>query len=455
MAAKTTAAEKIINGVQLSKVDRKTIVAYAKKLGIGNDQHDTEQLVLNLQARFANLPASRTADCSKCGGTSDSELETCPYCGDANDGDEDVDEDVEVSGSASASDDDDELPTGDDDEVADVGTASHDAGSMSASLDDDPEVLAREAKYREERDKDPMTPFKEAAAAGSKKALAKLQGEDDGTEITAPVEIMAGLPATALASIRGRKVKVSKDITHKAVIVEVDDTRGQWTEQDLDAAVKRVREMKGQSAVGVWHLGNAIRDIFDKQLWKQRNKEGLPAYKNFNTFVVQELAITHQTAYSFMDVSKSYSEEQVREFGTTKLSQILSAPKEVQPSLLEAAKKGASVREIREAAQDAREAAGTDDVERTTGRRKKPRKLGQRSKTAKAKTKGTITVAAILGRTNVKMYQSMKPEARATKLSHTPHGVLDLENGVRMFLTIKMSNTGEILIVADTKRTED
>ncbi len=457
MAAKTT--EKMVNGVQMSKVDRKTLLAYAKQLGIGNEQHDDEMLVRNLQARFAKLPATRTADCSNCGGLSDSELEVCPFCGDENE--DEVSAAASGSASASAS-DDDEIPMGDGGAVEDS-TASQDAGTMSASLDDDPEELARAEKWRQDN---PDAVLRGLAAAGSKSALEEIKNkkkDDDGTEITSPETVMTGATPAPLATVpttttKLRRQKKAPDApAHTALVVEEGDTRGQYTERDLDVAVERVRQMKGQSAVGVWHLGNAIREIFDKQLWKQRNKEGLPAYKNFNTFVMQELGITHQTAYSFMDVSKSYTEDQVREFGTTKLSQILSAPKEVQPALLQAAKEGASVREIREAAHDARERAGTDDVERTTGRRNKPRKLGQRSKTAKAKksTKGTITVAAILGRTNVKLYQSMKPEARATKLSQTPQGYLDLENGVRMHFVIKTTAAGELVLSTDTKRNNE
>ncbi len=400
---KTSAAvsgPKMIGPVDMSKVKRAVLVQYAVQLKVGSDKDTDEQLVKALIAKFAKLGVNRLADCTNCGGDSDKELEACPYCGDAN---EDDDQDA-----ASGSDDESESAS------SDVASASDGA---SASVDDDPE---------------------EVAAANARAAAA---------------------PATAIAGVGGRRRKASSLATTPEVRQgEIVMDTPQYTEKDFDEAVKRVKYLKGEPMVSLWRLGAEIKIIFDKQLWKQRNKEGGgAAYKSFNQCVIQELGFTVQNAYWLMDVSANYNESQVREFGTSKLGTILAAPKEDRVRLLEMAKGGASVRQLKSAVADARERAGTDDEERDTGRRKKPRKKGAKSAKAKAAKKAlrpTITVAAILGRHTVNCFKSAKPDVKATKLGDQPSGFLNLENGVRMHFIVTTTPAGNVVIRVDVKRDE-
>lgn len=430
MAAKTTAAAKktaaaaksapkMVGTVDMSKVKRAVLVKYAVQLKVGTDADTDEKLVKVLTAKFEKLGVARLADCTNCGGESDRELDACPFCGDANE-DEDADE---SSASASDEDDDQDAASGSDDDDASSDNSASD--TASASIDDDPE---------------------EVAAANARAAAQ-------------PASILAGV-----APKRVRKVKSTTPAPSAAMVpaganaTEIVDAP-QHTEADFDEAVKRVKYLKGEPMVSLWRLGAEIKVIFDKQLWKQRNKEGGgAAYKSFNQCVIKELGFTVQNAYWLMDVSANFNEEQVREFGTSKLGTILAAPKESREHLLEMAKEGASVRQLRTAVTVEREKAGTDDVERETGRRKKPRKKGERAGGAKAKAKAKlkpmITVANIIGRQTVRLYKNLKPEARATKLGDLPTGFLDLENGVRMHFLVTTTPSGEVVLRVDTKREE-
>ncbi len=389
-AKKTNEAPKTIGSVQLDKIDRKALVKFAKQLKCGTDKDTTEALITALQARFAKLPKNRLADCTECGGESDTELEACPFCGAENEDEEDESE----SASESASSDESESAS------PDAAASSASIDEASASIDDDPGTVA---------------------------AMAKMSDK-----------------VTTSATIAGAN----------------ENTLAQYTESDLNEAVERVRGLKGDSMASHWRLGQEIKSIFTKQLWKQRNDaENLPAYKSFNQFVMAELGFSVQNAYWLMDVATNFTEKQVREFGVSKLGAVLVAPKEDRPRLLEAAKAGASVREIRQEARTAQEKAGTAGKERETGRRPEPRKKGARAKPAKKATakKGTITVAKILGKTNVDLFKGPwprtgKPEKHAMKLGDNPVGQRVLENGVTEHFTISTTSSGRLILRIDTRR---
>lgn len=366
----------MVGSVKMSEVDINTLIAAAKKLKCGTDKDPAAALVANLQAKFSKLPANRLADCTKCGGESDKELDVCPYCGDENEDDEDE------SASSDASDDED--------------------ASSSASASDDVEVVE--------------TP------AANKRRL-KAPGPP-------PIGIAGG-----------------------ANLV-------QYNENDLNKAVANVIACKGESTVSMWRLGAAIGEIFDKSLWKQRNgPEGLPVYKNFTAFVTKELSFTYNNALWLIDIAKNYSEAQVREFGTTMLGTVLTAPKQDRARLLAAAKAGATVREVRELAHEAADSAGTGAETRDTGR-SKPTKKGKRAKPAKKKaaaaaTKApTITVASIIGKQTVKLYKKGHEDKRALNVADSPTGMLELSNGVAMHFVVAKDPQGQMVIRVDTKRIE-
>lgn len=398
-----------LGGVLLDKVDRDTMLEFAKRLNIGGDKDSNEQLVTALNKRFEKLVGqpNRLADCDTCHGSSDVELEVCPFCGASND------EEDETQGAASSDDDStsassasDDVPMGEEDEASasdDDGSssASSDFETASASMDDEPEAV-------------------EAGNRMAEKPARTVAGVKKGEEIVAPAEV------------------VTSEVQH-------------FTEADLNHAVDRVRQLKGDSTVSLWRLGAEIKNIYDRALWKQRNtQEGAPAYKSFSVFVQKELGFTVQNAYWLIDISTNYSEEQVRAFGTAKLNTILAAPKQAQAALLEEAKKGASVRELKERVKEENEKAGTSGQERETGRRT-PRKKGGRSKGRKPR-EPKITVAALTGRHKIKLYRQGSEDGRAKRLGDGPHGELDLENGVTMKFQIRADSSGELILIADIKR---
>jgi hypothetical protein len=112
-------------------------------------------------------------------------------------------------------------------------------------------------------------------------------------------------------------------------------------EKDLDKAVKNVQRHYLTAARSLWDMGNEIRDIFDRQLWRLRKgDDGEPQYKEWNKFVTNELTkaaggqMTVQYAYMLMAVSKNFTEEEVQTHGVSKLHVLVSLKPEDKAKIL-------------------------------------------------------------------------------------------------------------------------
>lgn len=165
---------------------------------------------------------------------------------------------------------------------------------------------------------------------------------DDEQEVAASVMLSAAkLEVTEEAGPNGEAV-----VTIEATGEEV------FTVADLDASVKSITDRKASAQSSVWELGEAIRDNYERGLWKLRLKEGgKVAYTNYKRFVEAELSMSHTMAFNLMTVAKQFSREDVVAIGPTKLSIIAKVEDpEARGRLLEGARNGASVRETREAA---------------------------------------------------------------------------------------------------------
>lgn len=239
------------------------------------------------------------------------------------------------------------------------------------------------------------------------------------------------------------------------------------TERDLDTAVHAVQDLKGEGAAAAWRLGAKVKEIYDGRLWKLRvDKDDKGKEKarwaSWDAFVHGELGMTPKNAGSLMDISKTYSIEQVTAFGTTKLGLILTAPPEDQPALISQAKNGASASEIRAAVKDVkkkknhvRQSRGKD-----TSAGAKAGAKAKAEKTQKAKDSKAITVASIIGAQQVKLYKKPaslkgfdpKTAPRAKKIGDSPFGRLELTNEVSMYFTVSESPAGELVLKVVTQR---
>lgn len=128
------------------------------------------------------------------------------------------------------------------------------------------------------------------------------------------------------------------------------------TTADLDESVNRIVDRRADAQSSVWELGDAIRDNYDRGLWKLRLKDGKVVYTNWKRFVEAELGMSHTMAFNLMNVAQRFSREDVKALGVSKLSIIAKVEDAAERErLLEGARNGATVRETQAAANGAKE----------------------------------------------------------------------------------------------------
>jgi hypothetical protein len=228
--------------------------------------------------------------------------------------------------------------------------------------------------------------------------------------------------------------------------------------RELDAAVREVEQAKAMTVAGMWVLGEKIAVIYDGQLYKHRLGEDgkTPRYKSFEAFCSAELKMTHTNAFKAIDLRKAFSHEQVKTFGTKKLGLLLELPKEDQEQVLKAhVEKGATSREVEKVVRKLKKEKGHVRARRDTGTVPKPAK-------PRAQKVTTVTVANIVGRETVKLYQKpttrnfeLKDLKRANKISHQPYGRLELTNGVVQEFFIRQSAAGDWELIVGTRRNDE
>lgn len=235
-----------------------------------------------------------------------------------------------------------------------------------------------------------------------------------------------------------------------------------FTEKDLDAATEELLEVTQRAKHNYWEMGKKLYDlVYSPQLWKLRRKAGKQLYTSFNQYVADELHVSHTTAFAMMDVSKAFTEQQVKKIGGSKLSLVLKAPETERGSLLLEAEKGASKREIQEKVDVSRTKHGLKKGDkRETGRKKMPK--GNAAKTAKKRWDGRMTVA--MAEATVKLDLFVKPTKplkegevfekvakRARSLKETPMAIERLSNGVERIYSVWMTSKG-LRLQIDTRR---
>lgn len=221
------------------------------------------------------------------------------------------------------------------------------------------------------------------------------------------------------------------------------------TEGDLNVAVLRVRELKLSAAERLWELGDAVKRIFDTELWKQRTSDaGVPKYKTWGQFSEAELAITHSYSFKLMDVAATFTRDEVRMLGPTKLYITLTVPKgEKQAKLLQAAGAGASARDLGKMADE------MGKEKRDTGRTAKG---GAGAHKAGAKKGGRkpekITVAMLCTRVEVPLCKGADVAKRAKTLADMPTGEERMFNGVKQRFVVTKEKDGSLLLVVERVR---
>lgn len=255
---------------------------------------------------------------------------------------------------------------------------------------------------------------------------------------------------------KARADEAATDVRNKALAVKSDG------EKKLDAQMAEVRRLKGAAAVGYWQLGHKIKEIFESETWRERRSAaGKSRYASFEQLCVNEIKMSSSTCYMMMDISKNFTEAQVKEFGATKLGLVLKAPPAEQPAVLEQVEQGATKRDLAQTVTDLKKKHG--HTKRVTGRKVMPdANMGKAGKVAKPRADGKITVAVVEGSVRLNMYvkpdkklpPGQLPEKLAKQVGDAPIAFEELQSGVFRYYSVIRAPDGHLVLKVETVRHE-
>lgn len=416
--------------IKSEKIDARSVAACLVAEGL-DATGEVDVLVERLQKHFLVKDAGDLFECSECSAAFPGRIKACcPFCA-INDDMEHVDATPQTYGAPPE--------------------------SKAPETPGEPDEKTRKIQERAR---------KKAEAAEAKKAKAPPAPAPKPTE---PVVEAVVEPARA---------EKEKDEAAKTTALAKREEKAKLAragEQELDAAVSEIRRLKSDIALNYWHLGRKIHEVFEKSLWKQRldeeGKGGVYKTSGFDGWVKEETGFTVTSAYEIMEVSKHYTESQVRAFGYAKLGMVLKAPPEAQAKLLaEKVEAGASWREVRAAVREAQAASpqepkpARDGTMRGKGgaqRAREPRPLTIPGGPAPEKTtkKDVITIASIKRRQKIPVMA--KPAKRgdapkpAKRLADEPYFTIEFENEVVLKVTIAQNPAGELVAHIDARREDE
>lgn len=426
----------------VNKIDLDVMKKYVKDNNLEGvhaeiDEETTpEQLAMMLSMHvLTNVEKKSQVKCENCNGVSSKTDESCPYCGD----DGEVEEETKAKGATSDEEEDDEedseeeSSTDDDDEEEEEEKPKAKKKAVKEEKeeeDDEDEEETEDSDDEEEEDDEEEDDEEEKVAAKGKGEKVTTQEQTNGTTKKKKVDALAKSESNKLAA------------------------------KDLDKSVAKVLELKSDAAENYWAMGKELLEINARQLWKLRlTEEGKSVYRGFDAFVVHELKMTPQHAYSAIDVAKNYeTSDEVRELGHTKAALILKAAPEDREKLKAKAKKGATAKELKKDVKESRETKGAPKADSPKA------KAGDKGSKAKAKINEArsekISIAAIEGSKTIKLFK--KPESmkgidwtdleRAKKVSEKPFGKYELAGGVTQYFSVIMKEDEGLVLKIETRR---
>lgn len=299
-------------GIDLAAVNHTVIDRYLTRIGLSTEGGDYARVVRLHDAMqlVPNKTGTRLGGCSTCRGRSHVDLACCPFCGD--------------------------------------GAVDESVVKARGEVDSDPEPRALEEL------KELCVKKANADEAARAKDAAKTQKVAAGIVKPTPEGGPQGLvkvpPGQGVRSRRAAK-KDAGQATIPAVDEAKDETpEKEATVEDLDNAVVEIRKRVGNAADSIYEAAVLLFDVFERKLWMQRrNDKGAPVYSNFTQWVSQEMPFSPNYAYELKDLPKYWTQAQVKQFGSTKLTLSLRISEEERRKLLESGDlENMSVRDVKD-----------------------------------------------------------------------------------------------------------
>lgn len=112
-----------------------------------------------------------------------------------------------------------------------------------------------------------------------------------------------------------------------------------YSEKDLDKIVDEIRVCSRMAAEQIYRVGKLITTIKDLNLWKCRlDARGKHKYSGLYDCIEQETGIKKAYAHRLLGVVREFSEDQLKEYGVTRLAFAVRVPEDRRTDFLEEAK---------------------------------------------------------------------------------------------------------------------
>lgn len=142
----------------------------------------------------------------------------------------------------------------------------------------------------------------------------------------------------------------------------------------LDESMARINKLRNDIAGNSYDLGVEIAKIHVEELWKARGHE------SFKEFIEKDLEISRAMAYRLIDLTKQFTRETFESVGSRKLALIAGIQDaDAREAALDAAKAGASTRDVERQVNDAkgRSSAPAKEKGSSAGSTPAPKKSAQ------------------------------------------------------------------------------
>lgn len=262
--------------------------------------------------------------------------------------------------------------------------------------------------------------------------------------------------APGVAKTKGKGPKSDLAVVHTAELVST---------RDLDDSVAEIKKIQLDIVDNHWLLGKKLQESHEKNLYKLRlDSNNKPKYRSWGQWVEAELEISPRYAFDLAATSMVFTQEQIKEFGVTKLRVLARIPEEAKrQNLLEKARgelngKPMTRTEVERAAKQggtlpARKGlgGGSHGDEASTTERVSKRAQKAAEKAAEREKNEGVTVVVQPGRISIPLFNGNPPKkggpVRAFSLDDEPQAIEDTLNGIKTTYKLVRETEGLVLVV--------
>ena len=319
-----------IKGIDTDHIDEAVINSHLERYGIACTGKLNRKLRI-LATHIADMKENMSevefdaCKCSKCKGESPGILDECPFCGEGD--------------------------TIDPEQVGQAAEGAEVTGGPGEEETPEPETPVEEEtpEPTPEPEAEPDAAPKPPKRSSAKKAASK---KKEPAKKATSKKAAKKAPKKKVLARKSKKKPSAKATKGTAIVVDTPKVPSKFGEIDLNQSVAKCRVFMSDATLECFRLGQELNHISDNNLYLLRRSEaGKSTYTSFKVFVRNEFGMSHQQAYNLMHVAKNFTEDQVREIGTTKLNLALKVPPEMREEILASASEGETMSSLSEKAQ--------------------------------------------------------------------------------------------------------